>query len=586
MTTLHPERQTVIPFTHLHLHTPRSRLDGFVRIKDLIKLALEYGMDAVGVSEHGNMASHFEFYSEAKKAGLHPVLGMEAYITPHRSWTDSNHKSITYLERPATDMEYVTLTSRGWKKPTQAALQAATSVEDLMDPVMRETPAEPVLINNFYLLEEEQLQADSSFVNVRDLKPKKVADEYAKQARAYLAADLITEHFQETHGFLSLKDAHKQAQALWTSFTRQKRYLCVKMDSRQRDLFEWRPKLNHLLLVAMNNEGYRNLLKLNYIGQIEGFYRKPRVDYEAIKEYGKGIAATSACLGGEIPQLILRGRYRVARNLARFYQKCFERFYFEIQPSNQPEQYQVNQVLIQWSQEMGIPLIATSDVHMLKKEELDIHAQFTVIGKSSKKDDQDENDISVYESCYFMHPQEMLEKGIPQIALQNAYDLSHACQVTLDNDELKFPVYNVPDGYDFDSYLAHLAHSALFQKYLELDFDLELYTKRMNYELEVIRMKNLSAYFIIVWDYINEARKRKILVGPGRGSAAGSLVSWMLGITNIDPVRWNLLFTRMLNPERESMPDDKRPFVMRVALPLCELLEPRASASTPSLRAC
>lgn len=561
MTTPSLVTNPVIPFTHLHLHTPDSRLDGFVRIEELIKLAKDFGMDAVGVSEHGNMASHFKFYSKAKEAGLHPVLGMEAYITPHRTWTDSNFKQVIYAERKPTPLEHVAYLSKGWKKPTKTVVENATSAEDFIDPTLRqEILQSDFMLHDFVVLSAEEMENDSHYINVRDVKPKAVADELAKQAKAVLAAELISEYYTAHSDYLSLKDAMKSAQSLWASFTRQKRYMCVRIDARQKEHFEWRPRLNHLLLIAMNNKGYENLLQLNYIGQIEGFYRKPRVDYEAIKKYGAGIAATSACLGGEIPQLILNKKYRVAKNLARFYQSCFERFYFEIQPSAQPDQHEVNSVLIQWSEEMGIPLIATSDVHMLKHEELEIHANFTVIGKNSKKDDQDENDISVYDSCYFMHPQEMLDKGIPQIALQNAYDLSHACQVTLDNSDLKFPVYDVPAGHDFDSYLAHLAHEALFQKYLELDFDLEHYTKRMNYELEVIRMKKLSAYFIIVWDYINEARRLNILVGPGRGSAAGSLVSWMLGITNIDPVRWNLLFTRMLNPERESMPDETRPF--------------------------
>lgn len=560
MTTPSLVTDSVIPFTHLHLHTPDSRLDGMVRIEELIKLAKEFGMDAVGVSEHGNMASHFKFYSKAKEAGLHPVLGMEAYITPHRSWTDANFKKVNYAERKPSLLEHMAYLSRGWKKPTKTAVENAVSVEDFIDPGVRQDILDSdFMLHDLTVMTAEEMESDPTYINVRDVKPKAVADELAKQAKAVLAAELISEYYDAHADYLSLKDAMKSAQSLWASFTRQKRYICVRIDPRQKEHFQWRPHLNHLLLIAMNNKGYENLLQLNYIGQIEGFYRKPRVDYEAIKKYGEGIAATSACLGGEIPQLILKKHYRVAKNLARFYQSCFERFYFEIQPSSQPDQHEVNSVLIQWSEEMGIPLIATSDVHMLKHEELEIHANFTVIGKNSKKDDQDENDISVYESCYFMHPQEMLQKGIPQIALQNAYDLSHACQVTLDNSDLKFPVYDVPDGFDFDSYLAHLSHEALFQKYLELDFDLEHYTKRMNYELEVIRMKKLSAYFIIVWDYINEARRLNILVGPGRGSAAGSLVSWMLGITNIDPVRWNLLFTRMLNPERESMPDDMRP---------------------------
>lgn len=403
--------QQKVPFTHLHLHTPWSLLDGFCRIDDLIKLAKEFGMDAIGISDHGNCHGHVEFYTKCKAAGIKPVLAMEGYISPNRFW----------------------------RKP-----------------------------------------------------------EYDKRP----------------------------------------------------DFWKWRPSIAHLLLIAKNNEGYKNLLRLSSLGYLEGFYYKPRIDYELIKKYGKGIIATTSCLGGEVPQLIRRGKYKLAKNIIRFYQSCFDELYFEIQPSEMPEQILVNEVLKEWSREMGIPLVATSDAHMLRPEERPIHAALTAIGKN-----QDASDISVYEHCYFMNSEEMLEKGMPEEALRNAYEISQKCNVELELGNVKLPKFDVPDGFDFDTYLAHLCNRALLELALEKNINIEKYQHRLNYELEVVKQKGLSAYFLIVWDYIKFAKDNGILVGPGRGSAAGALISYLLGITNLDPIKYNLLFERFLNPERSALPD-------------------------------
>lgn len=407
-----------VRFTHLHLHTPWSLLDGFCRIDDMIELAKEYEMDAIGVSEHGNCHSHIEFYTKCKEAGIKPILGCEVYLTPNR-----------FLKKAEYD-----------KQP------------------------------NFWFNKKENTG--------------------------------------------------------------------------------WRPNMAHLLLVARTNEGYANLLELTSRAQLEGFYRKPRADYELIKQYGKGIIATTACLGGEVPQLIQRGRYRVAKNLIRFYQSCFDELYLEIQPSDMPEQLLVNNVLIQWSKEMNIPLVATSDAHMLKKEEKPIHAALTTIGKN-----EDPNDISVYEHCYFMSADEMLSFDIPQEALENAYQIGQKCNVELEIGVTKFPQFNVPGGYDYDTYLAHLCSDALFTLAMREDIDIPQYMERMLYELEVIKNKGFSAYFLIVWDYIKFAKDNGILVGPGRGSGAGSLVAYLLKIVNINPMKYDLLFERFLNPERKAFPD-------------------------------
>lgn len=407
-------------FTHLHLHTPWSLLDGFCRIDDLIELAKEYGMKHVGVSEHGNCHSHIEFYTKAKAAGLKPILGCEIYITPNRHW------------------------------------------------------------------KKEQF------------------------------------------------DSHKEG--FW-------------INKKQETGF--RPNMGHMLLIARTNEGYQNLLELTSRAYMEGFYFKPRADYELLKQYGKGIIATTACLGGEVPQLIRKGKYKAAQNLIRFYQSCFDELYLEIQPSTMPEQLLVNEVLKQWSVEMDIPLVATSDAHMLKKEEKSIHAALTTIGRA-----EDTSDISVYEHCYFMSGQEMIDFDIPREALENAYQIAEKCNVELELGKVKFPEFHVPEGYDFDSYLAQLANMALFELVLSKDgIDIEQYQKRMNYELKIIADKGFSAYFLIVWDFIKYAKDNGILVGPGRGSGAGSIVAFLLKITNLDPMKYNLLFERFLNPERNALPD-------------------------------
>lgn len=425
MTTMIPEeKEKYIPhqktlWTHLHLHTPWSLLDGFCRIDDLIELAKEYGMKHVGVSEHGNCHSHIEFYTKAKEAGLKPILGCEIYLTPNRTWKKEQYDS----------------------------------------------------------------HKDDFWIN-------------KKQGTG------------------------------------------------------WRPNMAHMLLIARTNEGYENLLEMTSRAYLEGFYFKPRADYELIKQYGKGIIATSACLGGEVPQLIRKGRYRVAKNLIKFYQSCFDEFYLEIQPSTMPEQILVNEVLIEWSKELDIPLIATSDAHMLKKEEKSIHAALTTIGRA-----EDTSDISVYEHCYFMDADEMMSFDIPQEALENAYNIAEKCNVELELGKVKLPKFDTPTGYDFDTYLSYLCNSALFEMALDKDIDIEVYQERMNFELKVVADKGMSAYFLIVWDFIKYAKDNDILVGPGRGSGAGSLVAYLLKIVNINPMKYDLLFERFLNPERPGLPD-------------------------------
>lgn len=491
-----------VNFSHVHLHTPQgSLLDGFCRIDPMIKLAKEFGMDSIGVSDHGTCFAHIEFYKKCKEAGIHPVLGMEGYITPKKQWKKADFDKINF-----TDLAYRT-------KDELAALES----------------------QGYSALEKKE---KDSFTKGKQTKPEHV-EFLAKLEQS------------DPDGFAKIKKSFR-----W--------YLSGKQDDRQKNLFEWSPRIAHLLMIAKTNEGYKNLLKLTTIGSLEGFYGKPRFDYGDIKKYGKGLIATSSCLGGTIPQLIKKGRLRVAKNHIKFYQKCFDEFYLEIQPSTMDDQQYVNNVLIQWAEELNVPLVATSDAHMLRPEENAFHKAMTSIGKG-KEDDS--SDIDFYEHCVFYSAQEMLDLGMPEEAMENAYKIAHSCHVDLDESEMKFPVYEVPENHTFDSYLRELSEHGLMTRLMEGNFEgqnffklYHKYRKRLDYELSVMSLKKLSAYYIIVWDFVNYAKSRGILTGPGRGSGAGSLVLYCLGITNLDPIKYDLLFERMLNPERPGAPDVDQDF--------------------------
>lgn len=470
-------------FTHLHLHTPKgSLLDGFVRIPKVIEVAKEWGMDSIGISDHGNMGAHKEFYDQVKAAGLHPVLGMEAYITLDKTYTNKEFKQIQY------DVD-----------------------------IDEETGKEKY---KFAILSNEEFEASNEYSSIDNISPKTLQTQMEKQRQQFLM-DKILEEWDEDLAPPKITALRKMAKEKLESLKEEGYQVGIKGDATLQKFFEWFPKIGHLLLIAKTNEGYHNLLKLNNIGQFEGFYVKPRIDFEDIKKYGKGIVATTACLGSITSRLILNGHLDEAKEHILMLADCFDEVYLEIQPSRQKDQQIVNAQLIEWSKELNLPLLATTDAHMISKEELPIHETFTNIGSSSakkKENSEFDTDISVYDTAYFMHPDEILSFGIPEEAIKNAYELAHRCNVTvLDEKEWKFPVYNVPDKYDFDSFLEKLAVEGLFDYMLEKDIDFELYQERLYYELDIIKKKNLSAYFVIVWDYINYAHENGILVGPGRG---------------------------------------------------------------------
>jgi len=310
----------------------------------------------------------------------------------------------------------------------------------------------------------------------------------------------------------------------------------------------------HLVLLAENDTGYRNLTRLVSAGFTEGFYYKPRVDRELLAQHSEGLIALSACLAGEIPTRILEGQLEEARETARFYRDLFgpENFYLELHDHNIPEQKKVNEVLKQISREEGIPLVASNDVHYLSRQDAGVHDVLLCI-QTGKTVDETERMSFETEEFYFKTGAEIAGQfdDVPE-AVSNSLRIAERCHVEKDFSKRYLPEYEVPEGYDADTYLEKICYEGLQSRYGEVTPEIE---ERLQYELNVIRQMDYSDYFLIVWDFIEYARREEVLVGPGRGSAAGSLVAYCLGITNIEPLQHGLLFERFLNPERISMPD-------------------------------
>jgi len=319
-------------------------------------------------------------------------------------------------------------------------------------------------------------------------------------------------------------------------------------------------KLNHLLLLAEDEIGYHNLLKLVSISHLEGFYYKPRLDKNLLAQYHEGLIALSACLQGEVPSLILQNRYEDAQNAAQTYIDIFGKgnFYLELQANGLPEQEIVNKELIKLGKKMGLPLVATNDCHYLQKEDASAHDILLCIQTGKNINDHNRMRFGT-DQFYFKSPQEMITtfSEIPQ-AIKNTLEIKERCNIKLELDTYHFPVFPLPEGETVNSYLKKSAEKGLKQKLSILglnDTRQKAYWERLNYELKVITQMGFAGYFLIVADIIKQAKKKGILVGPGRGSAAGSLVAYALDITEIDPLRYNLLFERFLNPERKSLPD-------------------------------
>ncbi len=395
-------------FTHLHVHTEYSLLDGSSKIKELAVRAKELGMDSMAITDHGAMYGVIDFYRAAREAGIKPILGCEVYVAPGSRFDREN-----------------------------------------------------------------------------------------------------------VHG--------------------EDRYY-------------------HLVLLAENNEGYQNLMKIVSKGYVDGFYYKPRVDMEVLKTYHKGIIALSACLAGEVPRFLARGLYEEAKEAVLKYQEIFGRgnYFLELQDHGIPMQRQVNQGVIRLSRELDIPLAATNDCHYINAEDWEAHDILLCIQTGKKV--ADENRMRYEGGQYYVKSEEEMRELFSYIpeAIDNTAKIAERCNVEIEFGVTKLPRYEVPEGYDSWGYLNHLCSEGFKERYPEDDGTLK---ERLEYELGVIKSMGYVDYFLIVWDFINFARSHGIAVGPGRGSAAGSIVSYCLKITNIDPIRYQLLFERFLNPERVSMPD-------------------------------
>lgn len=397
-------------FTHLHVHTEYSLLDGSNKIKEYVARVKELGMDSAAITDHGVMYGVIDFYRAAKEAGINPILGCEIYVAPGSRFDREGGKG-----------------------------------------------------------------------------------------------------------------------------TSDDRYY-------------------HLVLLAENNQGYANLMKIVSKGFVEGFYYKPRVDLEVLREYHEGIIALSACLAGEVQRNLVRGFYEEAREAALRYEEIFGKgnFFLELQDHGIPEQKMVNQQLLRMSRELDIDLVATNDVHYTYAEDASAHDILLCLQTGKKLADEDR--MRYEGGQYFVKsPQEMADlfPYAPQ-ALENTWKIAQRCHVEIEFGVTKLPRFDVPPQYTAWEYLNLLCRQGLEQRYHPVTKELE---ERLNYELDVIKTMGYVDYFLIVWDFIRYAREHDIMVGPGRGSAAGSLVAYTLGITKLDPIKYNLLFERFLNPERVSMPD-------------------------------
>ena len=395
-------------FTHLHVHTEYSLLDGSNKIKECVLRVKELGMDSVAITDHGVMFGVIDFYRAAKAEGIRPILGCEVYVAPN-----SRH-----------DREYG---------------------------------------NN--------------------------------EDRYY-----------------------------------------------------------HLVLLAETNEGYNNLMKIVSKGFTEGYYYKPRVDLEVLEEYHEGIIALSACLAGEVQRFLNRGFYEEGKKAALRYENIFGKgnFFLELQDHGMPEQKRVNMELLRLSQDTGIELVATNDVHYTYAEDEKPHDILLCLQTGKKL--SDENRMRYEGGQYYVKSPEEMAELFPYAlqALENTHKIAQRCNVEIEFGVTKLPKYDVPEGYTSWEYLNKLCFEGLDRCYPDHDKDLE---EQLTYELNIIQRMGYVDYFLIVWDFIKYAKDHGIAVGPGRGSAAGSIVSYTLGITTIDPMKYSLLFERFLNPERVSMPD-------------------------------
>lgn len=396
-------------FVHLHNHSHYSLLDGLTTIDQLIAKAKEQGSTALALTDHGVMYGVIEFYQKCTKAGLKPIIGMEAYITN----------------------------------------------ADMHDRSSKEKPY-------------------------------------------------------------------------------------------------------HLILLAKNNEGYQNLLQLTSLAHLEGFYYKPRIDWETLKQYRTGLIASTACLQGPIARHLLAGQHQIAEKNIAILLDIFgqDNLYLEIQPRQTPEQAIVNEELKKLSKKFNIPLLATNDIHYLNSEDDQAHDVLICIQTKHKQSDQDR--MSYIGEDYSMYDEARMSSLLPDIpeAIKNTQILADQCNVTINLGEIQLPKYDLPNNITANEELRRLSMAGLKTRFnYDINTIPDNVKERLDYELSIITKTGYAAYLLIVQDFVNWAKQQKIIVGPGRGSAAGSLVSYLIGITNLDPLKYDLIFERFLNPDRISMPD-------------------------------
>ncbi|MBR5765426.1 MAG: DNA polymerase III subunit alpha, partial [Lachnospiraceae bacterium] len=313
-------------------------------------------------------------------------------------------------------------------------------------------------------------------------------------------------------------------------------------------------RYHHLILLAENNKGYSNLCKIVSRGFTEGYYYRPRVDMEVLREFHEGLICCSACLAGEVQRLLAKGLYDEAKEAALKHLECFGEgnYFLELQDHGIPIQKNVNTDLIRMSKETGIPLVATNDVHYTYADDAQSHDILLCIQTAKKV--QDEDRLRYEGGQYYVKSEEEMRSlfSYAQEALDNTVKIAERCNVEIEFGSYKLPKYDIPEGYTSFEYLSKLCHEGLKERYPDKADEL---TDRLEYELETIKSMGFVDYFLIVWDFINYAKTHDVAVGPGRGSAAGSIVSYCLRITDVEPIRYNLLFERFLNPERVTMPD-------------------------------
>jgi len=310
----------------------------------------------------------------------------------------------------------------------------------------------------------------------------------------------------------------------------------------------------HLVLLAKNMTGYKNLLEIVSLGYLEGFYYKPRVDKEVLARCSKGLIAMSACLKGEVAHFLLSEQWDQAKKSAKEYSDIFGKddFYLEIQDNRIEEQYRLNTAMVKLAAELDLPLVATNDVHYLEKSDAKAHDALLCIQTQTTLEDENRMKFQT-DQMYFKSPEEMKEAfaDVPE-AIANTLRIAEKCQVELDFSQLHLPRFQAPEGQDNAAYLSRLVEEGVKKRYREITPQIK---QRLEHEMKIIRDSGYISYFLIVWDFINHAKEKGIPVGPGRGSAAGSMVSYSLGITDIDPLEYGLIFERFLNPERVTMPD-------------------------------